>query len=122
MRLLELIFGRCLGCEARDYTIAILKEQLSNREFKITEIETRNDQLNGNIRARLDFATGMNRIAIPQQEQQLHSMPRHGGIQSRIARAEAAERAPDEMARRRKDYEDRISALEKPEIEVMENS
>lgn len=120
MKFLGLIFGRCAACEARDYTIAILKEELVRKENKIQEIEMRNDRLNLDIRNRLDFVTGLNRVTAPAPNNEMHSIPRRGGIQDRIARAEAAERAPEMVAKRRADFEARISTLEKPETEVVE--
>lgn len=106
----------CKGCEARDFTIAILKEQLHYKDEFISRIENQQGNLIGHL-------TGQNRAAgvVPNQGQ-LHSIPRQSNIGSRIARAEASERDPVLAAQRKKEYEDRIESLmnAKPEIEVVE--
>ncbi len=113
-------FAMCKGCEARDVTIALLKEELHRRDAHISEVEMRNDNLNLDIRNRLDYVTGMNRIPA-QPAGTLHSVPRNTGIQGKIARAEASERDSALSERRKKEYEQRIAEL-RPETEVMKDA
>lgn len=105
----------CAGCAARDYMLAILREQLHQKDQKIQEIEMRNDNLNQDIRNRLDFISGMNRNTQPVALGGQHSLPRNFGIGGRIARAEAADRenAAQITAERQKEYQNRIADLEK---------
>lgn len=123
----ERIFGACEGCIARDYTIAILKEELHSKDGKIQEVEMRNDNLNSDIRRRLDFISGMNR-ALPNQNQavgsNLTSVPRKGSMGDRIAHAERVDREGAQVisAQRKKEYEERIAAMERPETELVDNN
>lgn len=110
----------CAACQARDYTIAILKEEIHKlRNFYEAEVHQQHDDMQNIVK----HITGMNRTAnTPVTSGQLHSVPRQGGIQNRIARAEAADRekAGPIIEQRRKEFEARIAELEpKPETEVM---
>ena len=107
----------CSGCIARDYHIASLKEEL--RDARAT-----NDLLHNDISELLKHVTGMNRVQA-QPSGEVHSVSRtRNSIQSRIARAEAADRKEslELTEQRRKEYDERISTLMKPEIEVEENA
>src|SRR5258708_3902237 len=104
------IFGTCLACEARDYTIMLLKEQLHARD---EENEILHNQIEHLVDGQYDIIkhiTGMNRVqSNTGQPSELHSIQRKsGGIQERIKRAEQAEKDPVLMTQRKKEYEDRI--------------
>jgi hypothetical protein len=109
----------CTGCKARDYHIASLKEELhALREMYEKETGLNRQDTTELIR----HVTGMNRQAVPNQGQQLHSVPRIGNtIASRIRAAERADKKEAEplIAQRKKAYDDRIAALIRPETEVV---
>lgn len=113
----------CEGCEARDYHIASLKEELRLRESVINSLQEQINHLTEHQKDTIDHLTGRNRITTVQQniEPSLHSVPRRNTIQSRITRAEQAESKPELTAQRRKEYDHRIAGLLQPEIEVLDN-
>lgn len=119
--LLERIFGLCAGCIARDYHIASLKEELRKRNGMVDVLEGQIDSYTNNQNEIIKHITGMNRVVPGQQPSPLTSVPRKGGMGSRIAHAEAEDRlkAGPLIEQRRKEYNERISSLS-PEIELVE--
>jgi hypothetical protein len=116
----ELFVKRCAACEARDVTIALLQQELHSRDEKWeNEVRIHHDDMNDIIK----HITGMNRVA-RESSGEMHSIPRNiNSMGARIRHAERkdAQEATLLSAKRRADYEARIQALEKPEVEVMEN-
>lgn len=113
---------RCKGCIADQYHIASLKEEIHSRDALI---ESLRDQLAADRidqQRIIEHITGMNRIANTSQPSELHSISRGHGIQSRIRRAEQADATEAETlsAQRRREYDERVANLMKPEIEVIQ--
>jgi hypothetical protein len=113
----------CKACEARDLTIAALKEMISNQNDVIKLKDAIIEQHAQHQQEMIDYFSGKARIqqAANSVGQSLHSIPRNQGIQSRIRRAEQhdAAEAIQINAQRKREYEDRIRQMERPEIEVM---
>lgn len=111
---------QCKSCLARDYHIASLKEEIHSRDALI---ESLRDQLAADRidqQRIIEHITGMNRIAVNQEPGQLHSIHPRSGIQSRIRRAEQADAEEAEVlsAQRKREYNERVANLMKPETEV----
>jgi tRNA1(Val) A37 N6-methylase TrmN6 len=111
--------AKCRGCTARDATINILQQQLQERDEKWNnEVRVHHDDMNDIVK----HITGMNRVVL-NQPKELHSIQRNSSMQQRIARAEAHDReeASALTMQRKREYDQRIAALEKPETELVEN-
>lgn len=111
----------CNSCIARDYHIASLKEIIHQRDEFILQLETAFARQDENKNELIDHFLGRNRV-VTKTSGELHSVARNQGIQGRIQRAERADREKAEpvIAQREREFKDRIAALEKPEIEIVE--
>jgi hypothetical protein len=114
---------RCEGCDARDATISILREELRAKHEMIDFLQKSLLEENVNKQEMIDYFSGKARTqqTINSQASTMHSVPRAQGIQARIRRAEQhdAQEAIAISAQRKKEYEARINQLQ-PEIEVLD--
>jgi len=115
---------KCRGCEARDLHIESLREECHRRDEIINSLR---ELISGELSTKdelIDYFSGKTRAsqAIPQPGT-MHSIPRSSGIRGKIARAEAVDReeATAITAQRRREYDERIAKLERPETEIVEN-
>ena len=115
-----LFSDKCAACEARDYHIASLKEELRARDAVIETLEAQIDSYTTNQNDIIKHITGMSRLQNAQPSE-LTSVPRKSSMGSRIQRAEQAEKNDALNVQRRKEYNERVEKLINPEIELIEN-